>query len=71
MTGEHVPSKACEAFYGRIRIHLQSKEQGGFAVEFSDKHTGKSLATKYILESDLAKARPQALDRAKELLAAL
>jgi hypothetical protein len=71
MTKEHVQSGACEAFYGRIRIHLQSREHGGFAVEFTDKHTGKSLATKYILESDLAKARPQALDRARELLAAL
>jgi hypothetical protein len=72
MAEEHAKSEAaCEAFCGRIRIRLQPSEHGGFAVEFADKHTGESLATKYILESNLAKARPQALDRARELLSAL
>jgi hypothetical protein len=62
---------AYEAFYGRIRISLQGREHGGFAVEFSDNHTGKTLATEYTLENELAKARSQAVDRARELLATM
>jgi hypothetical protein len=71
MVEQHAQPETCEDLCGKIRIRLQRREHGGFAVEFTDEHTGKSLATKYILESDLAKARPQAVDRARELLAAL
>jgi hypothetical protein len=49
---------------------MQEREAGGgFNLQFIDRLSGETLSTEYTIEGDAEKAKDQAVDRARDLLA--
>lgn len=59
---------AYEGQYGRLRINIQTREQGGYDILLVDRD-GSVVARTFTPESDLERAKDQAVDEARQFLA--